>query len=345
MFKKLIKWSKDEYSSLPWRKNRSLYGTLVSEIMLQQTTVPTVINHFEKFLTKFPDLNTLSRASQEEMLIAWKGLGYYRRAKNLKMAAKDILENHQGKIPDNIQLLKEISGIGEYTANAIVAIGHNKNALSLDANLERVLCRVFSLPLVKGPKLKKELTEELQNTGIVQKFNNYSSRDLMEALMDLGRTFCQANKVNCLSCPMKSNCKAYKMGRPLDFPKVQFKEKLFFDLDLLRIVIKKGSRIFLIERKMGTWLEDQWELPTFIIKSDDKKIVQYPFLREKSLKIPKTFSFKTNITNYKIKNYILEMEEKDFRKLFKEFPKGKYFDAKIKDQNFTTATTKALKFL
>jgi len=345
MFKKLIDWSKDEYSSLPWRKNRSLYGTLVSEIMLQQTTVPTVINHFEKFLTKFPDLKTLSKASQEEMLIAWKGLGYYRRAKNLKLAAGEILEKHQGKIPDNIELLKEIRGIGEYTANAIVAIGHNKNALSLDANLERVLCRVYALPLVKGPKLKKELSEELLNLGVVEKFKNYSSRDLMEALMDLGRTFCQANKVNCLICPMKSNCKAFKMGKPLDFPKVVEKEKIFFDLDLLRITIKKEEGIFLVKRKSGKWLEGQWELPTFVIRTDDKKFTQYPALEIKNLKIPKILSFKTNITHYKINNYILEMEERHFKKHFDKLFIGKYFNPKEKDQNFTTATIKALKFL
>ncbi len=345
MFKKLIHWSKGKFSSLPWRKNRSLYGTLVSEIMLQQTTVPTVINQFDKFLLKFPNLENLANASDEEMLIAWKGLGYYRRAKNLKMAAKDILDKHQGKIPDNVELLKEISGIGEYTANAIVAIGHNKKALSLDANLERVLCRIFYLPLMKGPKLKKELTQELINHGILEKFRNYSSRDLMESLMDLGRTFCQANKVNCLSCPVKSNCKAFKMGRPMDFPILQKKEKVFFGLDLLRIVIKRENEIFLVKRERGSWLEGQWELPTFIIRTDDKKMNQYPFLPEKGLKIPKTFSFKTNITSYKINNYILKMEESEFKKYFNKLSDGKFFDAKIKDQNFTTATIKALKFL
>ena len=345
MFNRLIDWSKKEYSFLPWRKNRSLYGTLVSEIMLQQTTVPTVINHFEKFLTKFPDLQTLSNASEEEMLIAWKGLGYYRRAKNLKMAAMDIIENYDGKIPEDTEQLKQIKGIGEYTANAIVAIGHNKNALSLDANLERVLCRLYAVPLTKGPKLKKELFQELCNQGIVEKLNKYSSRDLMEALMDLGRTYCQAGKVNCLNCPLNKGCKAFKMGKPLDYPTVQLKEKKFFELSLLRVVLRKQNELFLIKRKTGTWLEGQWELPTFVISTDDKKISQYPFLTEKKLNIPKDFSFKTNITNYKIKNFILEMEGEEFKKNFNNLSLGKYFNPKIENQNFTTATLKALKFL
>lgn len=343
MFKKLITWSNENFSHLPWRKNRTLYGTLVSEIMLQQTTVPTVLNHYDKFLLKFPDLKALSNASEEELLIAWKGLGYYRRVKNLKMAALDILENHQGKIPDDVEVLKGIRGIGEYTANAIVAIGHNKNALSLDSNLERVLCRLFTLPLTKGPKLKSELGQELKRLGIVEKLNKHSSRELMEALMDLGRTFCQASKVDCLKCPMKSICNAYKIGKPLDFPKTQLKEKKFFGLDLLRLFVKKDNEILLVRRESGKWLEGQWELPTFIINTNDEKLSQYPRLDKKGLKIPKKYAYKTNITQYKINNFILEMSDKDFNRYFNI--KGKYFDPKKKEHNFTTATNKALKFL
>ncbi len=343
MFSQVIDWSKNQFSNLPWRKERSLYGTLVSEIMLQQTTVPTVIGRFENFLSKFPDLNSLSKASEEDLLMAWKGLGYYRRARNLKLAAKEILKKFQGNIPDDIANLKEIKGIGEYTANAIVAIGHNKFALSLDANLERVLCRFFALPLTKGPNLKKDLTKELHELGIVEKFKNFSSRDLMEALMDLGRVICQANKVNCKECPLNKNCKSYKLGSPLEYPKTLMKEKKNFELNLLRIAVKSKHKIFLVKRETGYWLEGQWEIPTFILKSEDKKIRQYPMLENTEITLPKTFSFKTNITNYKIKNFILKMDEKEFKEKFGL--SGKYFDSKTKNNNFTTATLKALKFL
>jgi len=342
MFNELINWSLKNYSDLPWRKNRSLYGTLISEIMLQQTTVPTVLNKFEKFLEKFPDLQTLSIASDEELMIAWKGLGYYGRARNLKIAANDILKKYKGKIPDEVDLLKQIKGIGEYTANAIVAIGHDKPALSLDSNLERVLCRIYFLPLNKGPKLKKELNEELTRLKIVNKLDKYSPRQLMEALMDLGRTYCQSNKTDCKNCPMKNACKAYELGSPLKYPKVLTKEKLSFQLELLRIIVKKGKKLLLIQRRSGTWLEGQWEIPTFIIKTDDLKLNQYPHLG-KNLNIPNVFSFKTNITNYKINNFILNMTEKNFKTHFKL--KGEYFDPKVEEQNFTSATLKALKFL
>ncbi len=343
MFKELINWSLENHSYLPWRKDRSLYGTFVSEVMLQQTTVPTVLNKFEKFLKKFPNLESLSNATDEELMIAWKGLGYYRRAKNLKIASEYILKKFQGKIPDNLDLLKQIKGIGEYTANAIVAIGHNKRALSLDANLERVLCRIYSLPLKKGPNLKKELKEELNRLKIADKLAKYPPRNLMEALMDLGRTYCQANKADCKNCPMKSDCKAYKLGNPLKYPKVVYKEKLFFGLDLLRVLVKRENKILLIQRRPGAWLEGQWEIPTFIIKTDDLKLDQYPFLGKKNLNIPNVFSFKTNITNYKINNFILNMTEENFKTHFGL--KGGFFDPKVGDQNFTTATLKALKFL
>ncbi len=158
-FKKLISWSREKHADLPWRKKRSLYFTLVSEIMLQQTTVSTVKNHFANFIEKFPDLETLALSSEEEMLRAWKGLGYYRRAKNLRKAALDVLEFFEGQIPLTLEELKSIKGIGDYMANALLAIGEDQPALALDANLERVLSRLYGIKTPKGPLLHKKLQE------------------------------------------------------------------------------------------------------------------------------------------------------------------------------------------
>ena len=142
---------------------------------------------------------------------------------------------------------------------------------------------------------------------------------------------------------MKKDCKAYELGSPLKYPKVLTKEKLSFQLDLLRIIVKKGKKLLLVQRRSGTWLEGQWEIPTFIIRTDDLKLNQYPLLGRKNLNIPNVFSFKTNITNYKINNFILNMTEKNFKKYFGL--NGGFFDPKVGEQNFTTATLKALKFL
>jgi A/G-specific adenine glycosylase len=341
MFENLIGWSKKEYSHLPWRKNRTLYTTLVSEIMLQQTTVPTVINKFGPFLKKFPTLKKLSKASDEEVCIAWKGLGYYSRARNLKKAAMEIVNNHSGKIPADYNILKNLTGIGEYTSNALLSIGHQKMHLALDANIERVLCRFLGLKLNKGPKLKKELSAHLEKIKFTSKLIGICPRELNEALMDLGRVYCQANKVDCSKCHLSSKCRAYKSYDPLAYPIPVKREKKFYNLELLRVILIERGKILAHKRKKGQWLTDQWELPTFILNSEDEKLSQYPRLN-KELKLNGDKEFKTTITKYKIRNRVVKMSLKEFKK---EMPKGTDFEFIKLDttgQNFTTATLKAL---
>ncbi|TDJ08207.1 MAG: A/G-specific adenine glycosylase [Deltaproteobacteria bacterium] len=341
MFENLIKWSKKEYSHLPWRINRTLYTTLVSEIMLQQTTVPTVINKFGPFLKKYPTLKKLSKATDEEVCIAWKGLGYYSRARNLKKAAIDIVANHQGKIPTDYLTLKKLTGIGEYTANALLSIGHKKLHLALDANIERVLCRYLGLKLNKGPQLKKELSAHLEKTRFTAKLNGICPRELNEALMDLGRVYCQANKVECSKCHLRTKCKAYKTKDPLAYPVAIKKEKKFYNLELLRVVLIERGKVLVHKRKKGQWLTDQWELPTFILSTDDEKLAQYPRLNKK-LKLIGKLEFKSTITKYKIRNRVVKMTLKEFRKEIPLSLKFEFITLDTTGQNFTTATLKVL---
>ena len=180
MFEKLVDWSQKNYAHLPWRKNRSLYGTLVSEIMLQQTTVSTVEKHFERFISKYPNISSLAKIDEEQMLIEWKGLGYYRRARNLLNAAKQIENEFMGNIPENFQQLKSIKGIGDYTANAILSIGANKKALPLDANLERVFSRLYGLKEKKGPKLLKLIQEKFSKGELATDIVEIGLADIMK---------------------------------------------------------------------------------------------------------------------------------------------------------------------
>ena len=159
MWSQLLTWSGREFGHLPWRKNRTLYRTLVSEIMLQQTTVSTVLQHYERFLVRFPDLQSLAKASEEELLVAWKGLGYYRRAKNLKKIAEAIARDWNGEFPEQGADLQMISGIGPYTSNALISIGMDRPALAVDANLERVLARLYGLKTTKGSRLQKQILQ------------------------------------------------------------------------------------------------------------------------------------------------------------------------------------------
>jgi len=339
MFENLINWSKREYAHLPWRKNRTLYTTLVSEIMLQQTTVPTVINKFGPFLKKFPNIKKLSQATDERVCIAWKGLGYYSRARNLRKTAKEIVKNHKSQIPRDYESLKKLTGIGEYTTNAILSIGHRQMNLALDANVERVLCRFLGLKLSKGPNLKKELKNHLEKVKFNLKIKDYCPRELNEALMDLGRVYCQANKADCKNCLINKSCKAYKLGDPLSYPIPLKKEKKVYSLDLLRILLVEKGKILAHKRKKGQWLTDQWELPTFIIKSEDEKLNQYPKL-SKLPKLNKLFEYKSSITKYKITNHVVKMSLRQFNK---EISSDRDFRFVELDKNLTTATIKALR--
>ncbi len=340
--KSLLIWSKREFSHLPWRQNRTLYRTLVSEIMLQQTTVATVKNHYERFLVSFPNLLSLCRASEEELLVAWKGLGYYRRARNLKKIAQALVEDFRGEFPDSTDELMKIPGIGPYTANALIGIGMNQRALAVDANLERVISRLFGLRTPKGPQLQKEIQDLFQRKKILNK--KVSSQGLNEALMDLGRTYCQARKTSCEFCPLRADCFAFKEGHPLSYPFEGQKKKVSsseHQLELLRIIVLKKNKILVYLKEPDEWLAGQFEMPTFILNSTDFELKQYPRLK---LDFTAHFSFKTGITKYKIQNKVVILTEKEFRKI----PFMRAYQWRVADalsSNLSSATMKAIKKL
>ncbi len=335
----LLTWSENQYSDLPWRRNRSLYRTLVSEIMLQQTTVTTVRNHFERFLARFPDLPSLAQASEEELTVAWKGLGYYRRARSLKKIAEAIYRDHGGVFPDNRAALMEIPGIGPYTASALIGIGMDLPALAVDANLERVIARLYRLPFEKGPKLQTEIQRRFEAGQIF--VTDLSYRALNEALMDLGRTFCQARKASCELCPLKVECQAFESGDPLNWPKSKpagSAAPVAHELHLLRVIVQKNDSILVYRKGSDEWLAGQYEVPTFILSSTDPQLSQYPRL---TTDLSPGFSFNTGITKYKIKNSVLVLDEGEFKKL--PFPAAsEWRSVQAEDSNFSTATLKAL---
>jgi len=218
VFHSLARWSDQQFSHLPWRQNRSLYSTLVSEIMLQQTTVSVVKDRFSAFIKQFPDLRTLAECSEESLMLAWQGLGYYRRAGNLQAAAKFIIQNHQGKFPDDLKSLQKIPGIGLYTANAVRAIGFNKVSVALDSNLQRVLARFFNIRESYGTRLMKEIHQNLSVNNFDVLIDEISPRKFNESLMDLGRTICKSNQASCSDCPLQQGCQAKKNGTALELP-------------------------------------------------------------------------------------------------------------------------------
>lgn len=308
-FSQLIKWSQEHFSNLPWRKSHSLYRTLVSEIMLQQTTVSTVLNHFERFLQEYPTVNALAQASEEQLLISWKGLGYYRRARNLKKACETICREFKGEIPLHYETLIKIPGIGDYTANALIGIGADLPALAIDANLERVLARLFGLKEKKGPKLIKKIKEE---NLLRDELKVHGGRAINEALMDLGRNFCQARKTNCDLCPLKTRCYALKHQAVAELPFQENIQKEKHTLTLLRVLLKKGEDYLVYKKKENEWLSGQYEIPTFILQTSDTYLKQYPTLEGNFSFLPE---FKSAITKYSISNKVLWVNENEFRQL------------------------------
>ena len=339
-FQELTEWSDTEYSALPWRQNRTLYTTLVSEIMLQQTTVGTVLKRYSDFLKLFPDLASLANATEEELRVAWQGLGYYRRAANLHKASKVL--NETG-FPECEETLKTIPGIGPYTASAILAIGHNKPALAVDGNLKRVLSRYF---LINTP-YEKGLDDDIRSLLNKKKFSDIllsaGPRKTNEALMDLGRTICRVKNPLCLTCPLSKNCKAFKKGNQEELPVRIKKPTKLIPLKLIRYICDQQGKLLFYKKEKGEWLENQWELPTAIIQCTDDKLKQYPFYKSET---PDSKPVKTGITKYKIENFPVSSCKKE---ILENIPSYKNREMQFFDLNelplISTASEKVLRKL
>ena len=205
---KILNWYDNNKRDLPWRKKVSRtqkeYFTLVSEFMLQQTQVKTVIPYFENFISKIPDLKSLSRVRDAKLMKCWEGLGYYSRARNLKKSAKQIINEFKGQLPKNEDDLKSLPGIGDYTSKAIMAIAFNKKIIPLDGNVERILKRVFYL------KKEKEISKENLHQKKIFFGETIRASDYAQAIMEIGALICKPSNPLCDQCPISTSCKSFK---------------------------------------------------------------------------------------------------------------------------------------
>ena len=248
--KKILNWYDINKRLLPWRKNTSLkkkqYYTFVSEFMLQQTQVATVIPYFNRFIKNIPNLEKLSSFDNQKLIKLWEGLGYYARVRNLKKAAQFIIKDFDKKLPNNFIDLKRLPGVGDYTASAILAIAFNKPLIPLDGNIERVLKRY--LYLKKQSQIKKE------NLIKSKKVLGTSSRssDYVQALMELGALICKPINPLCKKCPITKNCKSFlKKDFVLTKTKKKNKDKFF----ILK-VYKKNNKYLLVKNKKFNFLKN-----------------------------------------------------------------------------------------
>lgn len=274
--------------------------------------------------------------------MAWKGLGYYRRGRNLRKIAIEIIQNNKGQLPQDFVELQKIPGIGPYTAGALVAIGRNKAQLAIDANIERVLARYFDLRLEKGPARSKRVREIFEQGKLDAEIAQYGARQVNESLMDVGRVICQSRKASCEICPLRNQCQAYlQQSVDLYLPRSTEKKKVNYELQLLRVIVEKKAMVLGKKREKGQWLEGQVELPTFVLSSEDQNFSQYP-KGEKSLELEVVGKYQTTITKYKITNIVVKMDRRSLEVMAGARDSYQFFKNDPRETNFSTASLKAL---
>ena len=255
---RLLQWYKKNGRDLPWRKTRDPYAIWVSEIMLQQTQVPTVIPYYKNFLKSFPTVRHLAKANLSRVLRLWEGLGYYSRARNLHRASQIVSNHFHGEIPDQPKDLLTLPGIGQYTAGAILSIAFNKPAPILDGNVRRVLSRLFAIsgsPLRgKTEGLLWHLSGSLIPKGYASSFN--------QGLMDLGAMICTPKEPQCPKCPLRDLCKGRASGEPERYPSKRLKRAIPHR-ESVSAVIRKNEKVLLCERPPKGLLGGLWEFPSW----------------------------------------------------------------------------------
>jgi len=251
----LLTWFRKEKRRLPWRGTRDPYRIWVSEVMLQQTTVAAVSGRFERFLARFPDLPALAHAREDTVLAAWSGLGYYARARNLHRAARLILREYDGRIPRDPAVLRRLPGIGDYTAAAVACLAFGSRDPAADANVTRVLSRLFAIRGMASRK-KHRTAVERQTRSLL---SSGPPERLTAALMDLGQLICLPRRPLCGVCPLGQDCAIHRRGSPENYPR-RAKKPRPVDLFLAAACVRLDGRVLLTPRH-SSFLGGLWEFP------------------------------------------------------------------------------------
>lgn len=272
LFKKnLVEWFKAEKRDLPWRHTTDPYKIWVSEVMLQQTRVDTVIPYYNRFTTKYPTLENLAQAPEEELLKMWEGLGYYSRARNLQAGVREVVENYGSTVPNTRGEISTLKGVGPYTAGAILSIAYGKAEHAVDGNVMRVLSRVLNIDAdIALPKTKKIFEE-----AVMMLIDENDTSAFNQGLMELGAMICTPTSPKCLLCPVRENCIAFAEGDPASLPvkskKVKTKElhyKVFVALD-------SRGRYLVEKREEQGLLANMWQFPMIEQKDEHLAFEQF----------------------------------------------------------------------
>jgi A/G-specific adenine glycosylase len=269
--RRLLFWFHKEKRSLPWRKTKDPYRILVSEMMLQQTPVTKVIPYYEKWLKAFPDIKSLAGAKIDYVLRMWQGLGYYSRARNIHKAARLIVNEHRGKLPQDYGSLKALPGIGAYTAGAVMSIAFNKRYTAVDTNIKRVMARIQCLDISRSGADSGLVARRLEKL-----ISRKEPGDFNQAMMELGALVCRKQNPSCLACPLKVFCRACKKGVQEILPSTL--KKKYVEVTAAVALINKNGRYLIQQRPSSGLLAGLWEFPGG--KKDKNESIESCLLRE-----------------------------------------------------------------
>lgn len=307
LHQRLLAWFSVEARQLPWRGTKDLYRIWISEIMLQQTQVATVIAYYKRFMARFPDVKSLSVADEHEVLRLWEGLGYYRRARQLHAAAGKIEAEHGGKFPETFEEVLALPGIGRYTAGAILSIGRDLKLPILEANTVRVLSRltVFRSDTASslGQRHLWETAEKLLPDSLAGDFN--------QALMELGATICTPRAPACPLCPLSELCPTWKAGLQEVIPAPKTPKNFEYVSEAAIVLWRRDGRILLRQHKPGERWAGLWGFPRFVLTGKKLRITELQAETQRLTghsppKLEKLAVIKHGVTRFRITLHVLQ---------------------------------------
>lgn len=261
----LVSWFEQEMRDLPWRENQDPYRVWVSEIMLQQTRVDTVIPYYNRFMEQFPTVEALANAPEDQVLKAWEGLGYYSRARNLQAAVREVHETYHGIVPDNPKEISALKGVGPYTAGAILSIAYDKPEPAVDGNVMRVMSRILSI----SDDIAKPASRKIFEAAIRELIYKENPSYFNQALMELGAIVCTPTSPSCFLCPVQSHCTAFEEGTQQELP-VKSKKKAAKTVELLTVITENNKgEVLVTQRPEQGLLANMWEFPSFEKEGSD----------------------------------------------------------------------------
>ncbi len=253
----LVSWFLEEKRDLPWRKTKDPYKIWVSEVMLQQTKVDTVIPYYERFISKYPSLESLAEAEEGELLKEWEGLGYYSRARNLQAGVREVVEEYNSVVPNNRKEISKLKGVGPYTAGAVLSIAYDIPEHAVDGNVMRVLSRIL---LIKED-IAKQKTKKIFEEAVMNLMFKDNPSAFNQGLMELGAIICTPTKPKCLLCPVREYCSAFYEGVQEELPIKTINKKTKLHKMKAVVIQRNDGKILLEKRPSKGLLANMWQFP------------------------------------------------------------------------------------